>query len=180
MKRHLLSAPLSTFCHSFQSRTGSSHLTDTMDMTEEGSRAGKVALDGKVKGLKLDAFPGVVQRRCDGCEPRGSGHKVPLVPEQWCFGESQAVLGDAEAHQSPGSQRTLLTKPWRWSQATTNPLKSLCLQKSQPKWTPGCLTSAIGAERVPCTVGCPSQALCSSSSPSLLQRSQLSEDLEQL
>lgn len=148
--------------------------------SEDGTRAGKVTLNGRVKGLKLHAFLGGVQRRSDGHEPCGSGHKVPLVLEQWCFQGPQAVLGDAEAHQSLGSQKAPLTKAWRDSQATVKALKALCLQKSQPKWMLGCLTSAIRAEQVPCMVGYPSQALCPSSLALRLQRGRLSEGLEQL
>lgn len=89
MKRHLPSVPLSTFCPTRASHTSPTPWT----WGEEGSGAGKVASCGRVKGLKLNAFPGGVQRRCDGCQPRGSGHKEPPVLEQWCFGGPRQFWG---------------------------------------------------------------------------------------
>lgn len=71
---------------------------------EWGAKKGvKFALSWRVKGLKLDAFLGGVHRWCGGRESCGAGDKVPVVFEQSCFGKPQAVLGDADVQQSPGS-----------------------------------------------------------------------------
>lgn len=95
MKRCLLSVPLSTFCC-----TRASHTSPTPWMWgEEGSRAGKVAPGGRVKGLKLSAFLKGVQRMCDGCQLYGSGHKVPPVLEQWCLGGAPGSFGGCRGLQ---------------------------------------------------------------------------------